>query len=78
MEEVITIGSTVRVLAAGEFNHQVVKVLDVDRKEVYTRAGPKVRTWYKLAVKWGETPRPSWFEDFEVEKVHEQGGSPHG
>jgi hypothetical protein len=43
----------VQILAPGVFFGQIVKILQVKRKKGHTD--------YQLDVKWGETPRPSWF-----------------
>jgi hypothetical protein len=63
---VIQKGDTVIVTADGRYHGQEVQVQRVD--------SPKTskRVWYLLAVQWGGIPRPSWFEDQEVEKIEPQ------
>ncbi len=57
----INVGDMVRVKVEGKFHNQEVKVLAVKHK--------KSKTVYSLDVKWDETPRPSWFDEDEIELV---------
>jgi hypothetical protein len=63
-QEIIQVGQTVHVLVRSTFYGQRAKVLIVERDR-----GGKI--WYRLAVTWEGTPRPSWFEASEVERVEE-------
>ena len=60
----INVGDMVRVKVEGKFHDQVVKVLKFHRKPTSIS--------YLLDVKWDETPRPSWFDENEIEPVKER------
>lgn len=61
-------GDTVKVKTPGTFYGQEVKVFNV----VY-RQKDSERFSLLLGVYWEGVARPSWFEDYEVEKIEQEG-----
>lgn len=65
MADDINKGDLVRVLVAGKFHGQVVKVLNIEGR----RWRGKEKRAYKLAVTWDGVLRASFFTRDEIERV---------